>query len=81
LVAQAGCGGSSSISSHHQKLPHTQPIMCTALLGHPHALQQHVHVLLITQVCTILCWLQGYHDAEYKARRVMIANIARQHEM
>jgi hypothetical protein len=32
-------------------------------------------------VCTILCWLQGYHDAEYKARRVMIANIARQHEM
>jgi hypothetical protein len=32
-------------------------------------------------VTTTCCWLQGYNDEEYKARRVMIANIARQHEM
>jgi hypothetical protein len=25
--------------------------------------------------------LQGYHDQQYKQRRIMIANIARQHEV
>lgn len=25
--------------------------------------------------------MQGYHDQEYKQRRVMIANIAREHEV
>jgi hypothetical protein len=29
----------------------------------------------------LLLLLQGFHDEAYKQRRVMIANIARQHEM
>lgn len=39
----------------------------------------HSHVFLC-HVCGVVA-LQGFKDEAYKQRRVMIANIARQHEM